>query len=121
MPKTSTKRKAISKKDIEKVRDSLMNMNTSEKPFPLLRTTKTPQELEKYMEDKSIYDAGFKAGVLEGGATREVELFPDAEATAAQVKSWDEVNEPISLTNKITWVLTAVNVAIVVYLTIKNI
>jgi hypothetical protein len=47
--------------------------------------------------------------------------IPDAEATVEQIKSWDKINEPMSLTNKITLVLTLVNVAIVVYLTIKNI
>lgn len=136
--KTSTKRKVISKKEVtQKKKDLLKSINEQydkqwadmpdcentvvENPLPLLRTTKTPEELERHFRDKDIYDSGYRAGVLEGGAIREMELFPDAEATVAQIKSWDEVNESISLTNTITLVLTLVNVAIVVYLTIKNI
>lgn len=52
---------------------------------------------------------------------------PDSEATVEQVKDWSrfkpqvQIVEQMSLTNKITLVLTIVNIAILIILVIKNI
>jgi hypothetical protein len=111
MPKTSTKRKAMIK-GVSKVngKDTHFEVSDFEVSELSVKVMSKKEDLLKSIL-KSINEQYDKQWAD----------MPDAEATAAQIKSWDEVNECMSLTNKITLVLTLVNVAIIVYLTIKNI
>ena len=88
-----------------------------------MKTTTQPKKRGRPVGSKKAV----KLPMVRDPETGELTYYPDSEDTVEQIKDWSRfkpqvpIVEQMSLTNKITLVLTAVNVAILISLVIKNI
>ncbi len=87
-----------------------------------MKTTTQPKKLGRPVGSKKNLLTDYMGNTFEN-----ITQIPDSEATVEQVKDWSrfkpqgETVEEMSLVNKITLVLTVVNVAILISLVIKNV
>ena len=127
--KTSTKRKAISKKvpALQTMSGMLLNAKLQNKEIKIPKElSKKAKELDKAIEDHIKYANKGYRGWDEPTSIEDIDQYYQncgAEATVAQIKNAGKwLEEPkMFLTDKITWVLTVVNVGILGYLIIKNV
>lgn len=92
-----------------------------------MKTTTQPKKRGRPVGSKKAVKLPKDLGKIRDPETGELTHYPDSEATVEQVKDWSRFSpqaqevEQISLPNKITLILTVVNVAILISLVIKNI
>lgn len=92
-----------------------------------MKTTTQPKKRGRPVGSKKAVKLPKDCGMVRDPETGELTYYPDSEDTVEQIKDWSRfkpqvpIVEQMSLTNKITLVLTAVNVAILISLVIKNI